>query len=122
MIGLMNSVYKEGGRVYPEFDCYGIVLAARRILGLPELPEYAEIRKGADMHSATMESLHMCEPCEPKAGAVALCWHLKMVRHIAVVIEVDSQLKVLEINPGKNATLSPVAAFERKYRRVRYYF
>ncbi|WXL23910.1 nitrite transporter [Ectopseudomonas mendocina] len=117
----MHCQYVEGGRKYPRFDCYGLVLAVREKLGMPALPDYGAVRKGSAMHAAAVKHIPDCKPCKPQPGAIVLCWRLGIVQHIAVVIEADQQLRVLEINPGKNTTHSSIGAFERKYTRVEYY-
>lgn len=121
MMRFMRCQYREGGREYPELDCYGLVIAVRAHLGLSELPDYREIRKGPGMHDAVSAEIPNFTRCSPQPGAIAICWHRSLARHIGIVIEVDKQLRVMEINPGKNVTLPTVPAFEQRYRRVEFF-
>lgn len=36
-----SVVWLKGGRVFPEIDCFGLVLEVRRDLGLPDWPDFA---------------------------------------------------------------------------------
>lgn len=121
MTHFMRCVYLEGGREYPYFDCYGIVIAVRAYLGLSELPPYAQIRKGQAMHEAVTGEIPNYRKCAPEHGAIAICWHGQLARHIGIVVELDGILRVMEINPRKNVTLPTVPVFERRYRKVEYF-
>lgn len=121
MTHFMRCVYLEGGREYPYFDCYGIVIAVRAHLGLSELPPYAQIRKGQAMHEAVTGEIPNYRKCAPEHGAIAICWHGQLARHIGIVVELDGILRVMEINPRKNVTLPTVPVFERRYRKVEYF-
>lgn len=121
MIHFLKCEYLEGGREYPLYDCYGIVIAVREYLGLSELPPYSEIRKGKGMDDAVAAEIPNYKTCAPQVGAIAVCWHGPMARHIGIVVELDGTLRVLDINPRKNVTLQTLPVFERRFRRVEYY-
>ena len=121
MMHFLKCEYLEGGREYPFYDCYGIVIAAREYLKLSPLPPYSEIRKGKGMDDAVSAEIPNYKPCDAQPGAIAVCWHGPMARHIGIVVELDGILRVLEINPRKNTTLSTLQVFERRFRRVEYY-
>jgi len=121
MMQFLKCEYLEGGRDFPLYDCYGIVIAVRAAMGLSPLPPYESIRKGPGMHEAVTAEIPNYAPCEPQQGAIAVCWHGPLARHIGIVVELDGVLRVLEINPRKNVTLSTLAVFERRFRRVEYF-
>lgn len=118
---IKDCIHVDGGREFPYYDCYGLVLEVRKRLGLPQLPEYSEIRIGEGMQSAFKEGVNHAVRCEPKPGAVAICWKGGLVRHVAVIIELDKELRALETNPKKNATHSCLKVFERRFSKVEYY-
>ena len=41
--------------------------------------------------------------------------------HIAVVVRIGGMLEVLEINPGRNVSFTPLRRFERRFFSVEYY-
>lgn len=121
MMQFMLCEYLEGGREYPFLDCYGLVLAVRRNLGMHCPAEYADVRVGERMDSATRNELPSFRKCDPEHGAIAICWRMNIVRHIAIVVNIGGELRVMECNPHKNTTHCTIADFERKYKRVEYY-
>lgn len=122
MIDLITGcIHVDGGREYPYFDCYGLVLEVRKRLNMPALPEYADIRVGDGMQSTFAEGSKLVNKCEPQQGAIAICWKGGLVRHVAVIIEIDGELRALETNPKKNATHSALKVFERRFSKVEYY-
>lgn len=121
MMHFLECRYLEGGRKFPLYDCYGIVIAVREYMGLSPLPAYSDIRKGPGMDEAVAAEIPNYQPCSPQSGAIAVCWHGPMARHIGIVVELDGTLRVLDINPRKNVTVSTLPVFERRFRRVEYY-
>lgn len=115
--------YVEGGRSWPRVDCYGLVLEVRRDLGLPAWPEWSEMRKAdGSFAEACNEMIRTAvTPCEPGHGSVAAAYRGRVQDHVAIVLEVAGALEVLEINPRRNVTLTPLKRFERKFARVEYY-
>lgn len=117
------GVYVEGGRSWPRVDCYGLVLEVRRDLGLPDWPEWSEMRKAdGGFASACNEMIRTAvTPCDPGHGAVVAGYRGRVQDHVAIVLEINGALEVLEINPRRNVTLTPLKRFERKFVRVEYY-
>lgn len=114
--------YVEGGRVWPHVDCYGLVLEVRRDMGLQDWPDWPEARKGdGSMVRVGLQLVKSLERCEPEPGAMAVCFERRLNYHVAVVVEVNGQLEVLEVNPRRNVRLSPIRRFERKFQSVEYY-
>ncbi|EWC39050.1 hypothetical protein [Stutzerimonas stutzeri] len=122
MTKYLDGRYLEGGRVWPEIDCYGIVLEVRRDLGLPDWPDWAGVTKAEDgLHHAGAKQAREAELCEPQEGAVAACYSGSLLTHVAVVVERDGLLYAVECNPRRNVTCLPLRRFERRFVRVEYY-
>jgi cell wall-associated NlpC family hydrolase len=117
----LDGIWVEGGRSWPEIDCYGLVLEVRRGMGLPEWPEWGEARQGDSMQAAGDELTRERERCQPEPGAVAMCYRGSMLTHVAVVVEADGVLQVLECNSGSNVRLTPLPRFCRRFVRVEFY-
>lgn len=114
--------YCEGGRVWPDVDCYGLVLEVRRDMDLPEWPEWVSARKGdGSMIRAAGEWLPTLEQCEPHEGAMLACYRGRFLQHVAVVVAVGPALEALEINPGLNVTCLPLSRLKNRFLRVEYY-
>ena len=117
----LDGIWVEGGRSWPEIDCYGLVLEVRRDMSLPSWPEWGEARQGDSMQAAGEEFASQHERCRPEPGAVALCYRGSMLTHVGVVVEVDGLLQVLECNAGSNVRLTPLPRFVRRFVRVEFY-
>ncbi|MEG0860267.1 MAG: nitrite transporter [Pseudomonas sp.] len=117
------GIYVEGGRLWPHVDCYGLVLEVRRDLGLPAWPEWAEMRKADGGFARACDEMiqRAVSPCKPGHGAVAAGYRGQVQDHVAIVLEVAGALEVLEINPKRNVSLTPLRRFERRFARVEYY-
>lgn len=117
------GVYVEGGRVWPHVDCYGLVLEVRHDLGLPAWPEWAEMRKADGGFARACDEMIQTSviPCVPQHGATAAAYRGQVQDHVAIVIEIAGTLEVLEINPRRNVSLTPIRRFERRFTRVEYY-
>lgn len=113
----------EGGRLWPEVDCYGLVLEVRRDLGLPAWPEWSEMRKADGSFVRACEEMiqRYVTPCAPCHAAVAAGYRGSVQDHVGIVIEINGMLEVLEINPRRNVSITPIRRFERRFVRVEYY-
>lgn len=103
---LEDAVYVDGGRGPIEYDCWGLVREARdQHLGLSQLPVYGQLRN-TDPRSFTRayraEALKLRE-CQPEHGAIAAVMIGKVCAHVALVLDIDGELFILEINPQKGA-------------------
>ena len=117
-----GAVYVEGGRVWPQIDCYGLVLLVREDLNLPAWPEWGGVTKHNNgLHDVGTDFISELERCEPEQGAVACCYSGGLMVHVAVVIECDGLLHSLEINARRGTTCLPLRRFERRFVRVEYY-
>lgn len=104
-------------------DCWGLALAVRAELGLPELPaDPAAIRGNgqaiADQFRAI--SAGMQRDCL-RPGALAAVFKGPLFVHVGVVVEADGRLWVMETNPGAGVCMRRVADFEAAYYKVIFY-
>lgn len=114
--------YSEGGRVWPEVDCYGIVLEVRRDMGLPDWPEWVSARQGdGSMVEVAGKWFPTLKPCEPESGALIACYRGSLLRHVAVVVQDGHELEALEINPKHGVTRLPLSRLKRRFVRVEYF-
>lgn len=116
--------YEDGARGPDKFDCWGLVRSIRReILGLPLLPAFGNVR-----HTMPIEFTKAYRSiargmliCTPEVGAIAAVFRGKICIHVAVVVEIDGDLAVMEINPQTNCRWLRIPDFERRYLKVIYY-
>lgn len=115
--------YVEGGRLWPHVDCYGLVLEVRRDLGLPDWPEWSEMRKAdGGLVRACKEMIQtQLTLCEPDHGVAAMAYRGSVQDHIGIVVRINGLLEVLEINKGRNVSFTPLRRFERRFFSVEYY-
>ena len=121
----LNATYEDGARGPDRYDCWGLVRAVRHeLLGLPLLPSFGAVRNTmpAAFTRAYEEQAALMEECQPEPGAIAAVFRGRIVIHVAVVIEVDGGLAVLEIrNDRTSARWLRIPDFESRYLRVIYY-
>ncbi|OLY75587.1 nitrite transporter [Pseudomonas sp. ATCC PTA-122608] len=117
-----SGKYREGGRVWPFVDCYGLVLEVRRDLGLPDWPEWAFIRAGdGSMVEVAGKWFPTLTPCEPEEGALIALYEGSEMRHVGVVVRVDASLEAMEITEKHNVICLPLHRLKRRFVRVEYY-
>ncbi|MFP5338158.1 MAG: hypothetical protein ACLGIW_06650 [Gammaproteobacteria bacterium] len=121
----LSATYEDGARGPDRYDCWGQVRAVRHeLLGLPLLPSFGAVRNTmpAAFTRAYEEQAALMEECQPEPGAIAAVFRGRIVIHVAVVIEVDGALAVLEIrNDRTSARWLRIPDFESRYLRVIYY-
>ncbi|ANF26043.1 hypothetical protein [Stutzerimonas stutzeri] len=121
----LNATYEDGARGPARYDCWGLVRAVRHeLLGLPLLPSFGAVRNTmpAAFTRAYEEQAALMEECQPEPGAIAAVFRGRIVIHVAVIIEVDGALAVLEIrNDRTSARWLRIPDFESRYLRVIYY-
>lgn len=119
---LFEAVWLEGGRDWPNVDCYGIGLHVRKLRGLADWPRFDNVTRDAEgLHNfgqAFVAGMERCEPCE---DAVACCYTASLMRHVGFVIATVNGLMVVECNPKTHVTITPVRRFERRFSRVEYF-
>lgn len=121
---LDTAVYVDGGRGPVEFDCWGLVREARgNHLGLSMLPVYGELRNDdprAFTKAYRAESRKL-KPCEPEHGCIAAVMIGEVCVHVALVLQIDDELFVLEINPEKSARKLRLNAWLEGHLRVTFH-
>lgn len=121
----LNATYEDGARGPARYDCWGLVRAVRHeLFGLPLLPSFGAVRNTmpAAFTRAYEEQAALMEECQPEPGAIAAVFRGRIVIHVAVIIEVDGALAVLEIrNDRTSARWLRIPDFESRYLRVIYY-
>lgn len=118
------AVYVDGGRGPVEFDCWGLVREARgHHMGLSMLPLYGELRNDdpRSFTKAYRAEAAKLKPCEPQHGAIAAVMIGKVCAHVALVLDVQSELMVLEINPEKGARMMRLNAWLDGHLRVTFH-
>lgn len=122
----LETTYVSGGRVYPEYDCWGLTRDAKReLFGGVMLPTCAAAVPGklgaitravGDVSGTFGLTLGACKP-----GSVATAWRGKLCVHVGLVVEVDGRMWVLETDVATGPCLTRVSKFEERYSRVDYY-
>ena len=120
----IGKEYEDGARGPDKYDCWGLVRAIRHeVLGMPLLPSFGHIR-----HTMPLEFTKACQSvaqtmtvCEPEHGAIAAVFRGKICTHVALVVNHNGRLSVIEINPKINCKLSDLSNFQRKHPKAVYY-
>lgn len=120
----LSCRHEFGGRGPAAFDCWGQVRDVRaNVFGWEWLPSFGAIEDG-DKRGLTKavlaERAHFREVLSVP-GAIATVWRGRLCIHVAIVVEADNRLGVLETNPSTGPRWQSVADFERHYNKVIYY-
>ncbi|MBK0003179.1 nitrite transporter [Erwinia sp. S38] len=117
-----SVTWLKGGRVFPQLDCFGVVLEVRKDLKMNEWPEFTGITRddGGLDKEAKRFNLSLLQ-CDPLPGAVAECYTGSSVTHLGVVVSIDNQLFVVDCNPRSNVTFCPIERFKRRYVKVEFW-
>lgn len=121
---LTEAVYVDGGRGPVEYDCWGLVREVRaKHLGLSELPSYGDLRndKPKMFTRAYRDESAKLRPCDPEHGAIAAVMIGEICTHVAVVLDLDGELFILEINPDKSARRVRLCEWLRGHGRVTFH-
>ena len=116
--------YEDGARGPLKHDCWSLVRTIRHeYLCLPLLPSFGQIRhtmpiKFTRAYSDVAKTMIICKP---EVGAIAAVMRGKICIHVAVVVEIDGDLAIIEINPKTNCRWLRIPDFERRYLKVIYY-
>jgi len=116
--------YEDGARGPDKHDCWSLVRTIRHeLLGLPLLPSFGHVRhtmpkEFTKAYEAVAKGM---QECEPEQGAIAAVFRGRICVHVAIVVEIDGKLAVVEINPKTNCRWLSLADFEKRYMRIKYY-
>lgn len=121
---LDTAIYVDGGRGPLIYDCWGLVRDARaNHMGLSRLPEYGGLRNDdpRSFTKAYRTEAAKLKPCLPEHGAIAAVMIGSVCTHVALVLELGGELKVLEINPEKGARCVRLGEWECMHVKVTYH-
>lgn len=116
--------YVDGGRGPEEYDCWGLVRTVRHEeLGLRLLPAYSDLRNDnpREFTRAYLEQSAMMEISPPEHGCIASVMRGKICVHVAVVLEYQGRLRILEINPVRGARFMLLSDWVRDHLSVTYH-
>lgn len=118
----LEGVWTEGGRDWPNVDCYGIVLKVRKDLGLPDWPEWGHAKRSdGTMHQSGMEFKNHLRKCDPEVGAIIGCYSGSFLTHVAVVVDDHGILSALEITGRSGVNCRPISRLNRIFTKVEFY-
>lgn len=124
---LLTSKYKPGGRGPDEYDCWGLVRAARiELFGYPELPSFdwaapGDFRRISVAYESAKVLQGFYELVVPRPGAIAMAWRGSLCAHVGIVVEVDGRMQVLETDADTGPVLTDIHHFKRRYTSVVFY-
>ena len=110
----LRSAYQDGARGPSEYDCWGLVREARHLhCGQVLLPSFGDVRNTMPRQftEAYLREASAMLPCSPEHGAIAAVMHGRVCVHVALVIEVDGVLRVLETNKVRGARCLPLSTW-----------
>lgn len=123
IVKYLGMPYSEGGRSLEGGDCWYLVLAVRKELGLPELPDFGNVTKSTPvaMGREYKKVSSGLVQTTPTIGAIAAVLRGAHLVHVGVVIEGDHGLSVLDTNPGCGVQVRALRSFIDSYYRVIFY-
>jgi len=117
--------YVPGGRETDGFDCWGLTLLVRREMGLPELEGPADANRENPLAMQRLYSRITSGPLEPvpdlQPGDVAAVFRARVLVHVAVAVEIDGRIALLETNPGSGVRWMYLDRFLQTYYQVTFY-
>jgi cell wall-associated NlpC family hydrolase len=116
--------YLAHGRDLSGCDCWGLARLARHALRGDWLPSHGAIDPD-DKAAMTEVAGQMVgagfRECSPRPGALAAIWRGQLCLHVAIVIEAEGRLAVLETNRATGPRWMRIKDFEACYLRVTYH-
>lgn len=120
---LLKVPYLDGGRDAQGLDCWGLVLAGREAMGLPELLDRDAVTRHTvqAMQQQYKAIAYGLEVGPPVVGALAAVFRAKVFVHVGLVIEIDGRLAVIETNPKTGVRWMFLERFLDVYYKVVFY-
>lgn len=122
----LKAGYRDGARLWRggHYDCWALCREVRHLhYGKRLLESWGELRNDMPREftqAYRAESAHLVQG-DPSPGAIAAVFRGKLCVHVGVVVEIDGELRVLDINPKRGPRLQRVHDFELEYLRVEYW-
>lgn len=122
----LKTRYVRGGRGPVDFDCWGLVRAARTdLFGRPLLPLLSgavpgNLRAITKAH-ADVYAMHGFREVTARPGAIAEGWAASLCVHVGLVVEVDGRMLILETDHPGGACLTPINRFKTRFTRVLFF-
>lgn len=117
--------YVPGGRDPHGFDCWGLTLLVRRELGLPELEGPTDANRENPLAMQRLYNRITSGPLEQvpnlRPGDVAAVFRARVLVHVAVAVEIDGRIALLETNPGSGVRWMYLDRFLQAYYQVNFY-
>ena len=118
----MHFKYKRDARGEDglHIDCWGLVrLIWENELGKPTLPLFSgAITPRMQTRCYSEFPDHGLIECQPKHGAIASCIQSTLCTHVGIVIEIDGELRVIDIQNGSPVAIHQISRFSRKFTKV----
>ncbi|VVN83701.1 hypothetical protein [Pseudomonas fluorescens] len=120
----LRSTYVDGARGPSQYDCWGLVREARHLhCGKALLPSFGAVRNTRPrlFTEAYLHEASAMVACDPEHGAIAAVMHGRICVHVALVVEVEGYLRILEINQVRGARFTPLANWQRDHLTVTFH-
>ena len=122
----IGTPFKEKGRHFPEFDCWGLARdAAVELFGQASLPEFGEIEpkdhRKLTRAASFLINMQAVQKSSITEGAFATGWLGGVCIHIGIVVKVDGRVWVLDTGHGVGGRLATVEKFSEPFERVVFY-
>lgn len=117
--------YVKSGRTLQGFDCWGLTLLIREELGLPALDGTLDANKDNPLAMQRLFRELTAGPLEQvpglQAGHIAAVFRAGVLVHVAVAVEIDDRIALLETNPGSGVRWLHLDRFLQTYYKVAFY-
>lgn len=110
----LRSSYLDGARGPSHYDCWGLVREARHLYcGQSLLPSFGDVRNTMPRQftDAYLHEASSMESSEPEHGAIAAVMRGRVCVHVALVVEVEGSLRILETNQVRGARFIPLSTW-----------
>lgn len=120
----LSCVYEDGARGPDRYDCWGLCRHVRHVeQGKRLLASYGSLRNTnpREFTRAYEEESSVMELCDPEDGAIAAVMNGRICVHVALVVEFNDGLRILEINPKRGPRCVPIHRWLRDHLTVTFH-